>query len=313
MTTAPVHAIGIIGAGAVGQTVATALCTTGLTERLLIASRTKEQAQALVADIDDLREATGSRLVPHTATVTDMHACQAIVIAVRAAFTNTARTDVRLAGASANAPVIMRLAHQLRGYTDTVVLVTNPIDLMTRLFAETSGCPRAYGIGSNLDSARYRSILARRLSVPPAAVSGHVIGEHGDGAVICAHATTVHGRSVPLPLQQTREELHARAPQISAEIGRTRSGPAGAALSALRKALALDDGLEELSAPYDGVHLGLPLHFEAGQPTVQLPTLNATERRQLTAAHDKLRTAYQDLTTHLGISVPGSTAPGRTP
>ncbi|MGW1950477.1 lactate/malate family dehydrogenase [Streptomyces sp. NPDC001940] len=313
MTSAPLDAIGLVGAGAVGQGVATALCTAGLSERLLITSRTDDQALALVADIDDLSEATSAPTRPQASTTTGMHACRAVVIAARASFTNTARTDIRMAGAAANAPVIIRLAHQLRGYTGTVLVVTNPVDLMTRLFAETSGCPRVYGIGSNLDSARYRRTLARHLSVPPAAIRGHVIGEHGDGAVICASTTTVNGQRVPLPVQQARDELRARALRISAGIGRTRCGPAGAVLSALRKALALDDGLEELSAPCDGGYLGLPLRFTLGQPTVCLPVLSSAEQQQFTAAHHKLHAAYQDLTTQLGTTVPSLTASERTP
>ncbi|MGP3777027.1 lactate/malate family dehydrogenase (plasmid) [Streptomyces sp. SDT5-1] len=304
MTNAPVNAIGLIGAGAVGQTVAAALCTAGLSDRLLITSRTDTQARALVADIDDLREATASPTYAQATAPIGLHSCRAVVIAARAAFTNTARSDIRMAGATANAPVIVRLAHQLRGYTGTVLMVTNPVDVMTRLFAETSGIPNVYGIGSNLDSARYRSLLARHFAVPATAIRGHVIGEHGDGAVICASTTIVNGQSVPLPLQQARDELRSRASRINSGIGRTRSGPAGAVLSALRKVLALEDGIEELSTPYKGVHLGLPLHFTRGRPTVHLPALNHAEQRQLDAAHHKLRAAHHNLTAHLGANAP---------
>lgn len=296
MTRAPgVDTVGIIGAGAVGQAVATALCTAGLCRRLLIASRTEEQAAALAADVDDMRQTTASPLHPTAGRVADLVDCQAVVIAVRASFTNTRRTDVRMAGAVANAPAVGHLAAALRGYPGTVLVVTNPVDVMSRLFAELSGCERVFGIGSNLDSARYRAALARHLHVPDAAVAGHVVGEHGDAAVVCASATTVHGQRVPLPLQQLRDELTGRAGRISAGIGRTRSGPAGAVLSALRKTLAVDDGIEELSAPYRGGWLGIPLRFTQGRPVACLPTLDAAEQRQFTTADTKLRTAYQAL------------------
>ncbi|MFE9258586.1 lactate dehydrogenase [Streptomyces sp. NPDC006879] len=296
MNTPPtVDAIGVIGSGAVGQAVATTLCTTALCRRLLITARTPQQAAALAADIDDMRQATGSPLRAHAGAVADLHTCQAVVIAVRTAFTNTHRSDVRMAGAAANAPVISQLAAAFHGYQGTVLIVTNPVDLMTRLFAEVSGCPRVFGIGSNLDSSRYRAALARHLRVPDAAVAGHVIGEHGDAAVLCASATTVNGQKVPLPLQQLRDELADRAGRISAGIGRTRSGPAGSVLSALRKTLAVQDGIEELSAAHEGGWLGIPLRFTRGCPVACLPALDAAEQRQLTAADTKLRTAYQAL------------------
>ncbi|MEV5989675.1 lactate dehydrogenase, partial [Streptomyces sp. NPDC052051] len=72
-----------------------------------------------------------------------------------------------------------------------------------------------YGISSNLDSARYRLTLARLLSVPPTAVDGHAIGEHGDHAVVCAPTTTVNGRPASVPLAEVRAELRARPGRIS--------------------------------------------------------------------------------------------------
>lgn len=299
MTQPALHSIGLIGAGAVGQSVATALCTSQLSERLLIGSRTREQARALAADIEDLRETTRAATRPQATTVTAMHACQAIVIAARAAFTNTARTDVRMAGAAANTPVILRLAHQLRGYQGTILVVTNPVDLMTRLLADTSGCTRVYGIGSNLDSARYRSTVARHLAVDPAAVHGHVIGEHGDGAVICASTTTVHGHPANLPLDLARAELTGRSGRISSGIGRTRCGPAGAVLTALRKSTGTTDGTEELSTPDpNGVYLGQPVSFTSGRPTVRMPALDTAEQEQWNHTRDKLHAAYLNLTDH---------------
>ncbi|MFI0192108.1 NAD(P)-binding domain-containing protein [Streptomyces sp. NPDC017082] len=295
--TPAVGAIGVIGAGAVGQTVAATLVASGLPGRLLVASRLLDQARALVADLDDMRQATGSPVYPEACQAAGLADCAAVVVAARAAFTNTQATDVRMGGAAANAPAVVTLATALRGYPGTVLVVTNPVDLMSRLFAEISGCRRVYGIGSNLDSARYRLTLGRLLDVPPAAVHGHVIGEHGDQAVVCASTTTVNGSPAPVPLAEVRAELRTRPGRISHGVGRTRSGPAGAVLSALRKVLALDDGTEELSARHGADWLGIPLQFTSGQPVACLPDLDADEQAQLSAASTKLRAAYQALRT----------------
>jgi L-lactate dehydrogenase len=291
----PVGSVGVIGAGAVGQTVAATLVASGICHRLLVASHTVEQAAALAADLDDMRQSVGSPVQPLARRVADLVGCHAVVVAVRAAFTNTCSADVRMGGAAANAPVIRALAAALRGYQGAVLVVTNPVDLMTRLFAEASGCPRVYGIGSNLDSARYRLTLAHLLDVPATAVRGHVIGEHGDGAVVCASSTTVNGSPAAVPLAEVRAELRTRPSRISAGVGRTRSGPAGAVLSTLRKALGLVDGTEELTAEHRGDWLGIPLRFTAGQPVACLPALDADEDAQLAAAATKLRSAYQAL------------------
>jgi L-lactate dehydrogenase len=290
-----VESIGVVGAGAVGQAVATALTCCGISRRLLVASRSLDQAAALAADLDDMRQAAGRPTRPVAATTAELAQAAAVVIAVRASFTNHHTADVRMGGAAANAPLIRTLGQALTGYTGTVLVVTNPVDLMVRLFAESSGCRRVYGIGSNLDSARYRLTLARLLGAAPNEVAGHVIGEHGEAAVVCASATTVGGRPVPVPLAEVRAELRSRPGRISAGVGRTRCGPAGAVLSTVRKALGLADGVEELSAAHRGDWLGIPLRFTAGRPVACLPDLNRDEQAQLAAAATKLRTAYQAL------------------
>ncbi|MFZ4160406.1 lactate/malate family dehydrogenase [Streptomyces griseoincarnatus] len=285
--------VGVIGAGAVGQAVGGALVAYGPCGRLLVASRTPGQAAALVDDLDDMRTALGSPVRPAVADVGRMRReADAVVIAVRAAFTNTRSSDVRMGGAQANAPAVRGLGAHLAGYRGTVLVVTNPVDLLARLFAEESGCRRVFGIGSSLDSARYRHSLARLLDVPVDAVAGHVIGEHGDGAVVCASSTTVNGQPVPVPRQQVRDELRARPGRINAGIGRTRCGPAGAVVSALRLALGVEDGTTELSVAHGDVWLGIPVRFTRGEPLPSVPPLDAVEARQLEAACSKLRAAY---------------------
>ncbi|MFE1960888.1 lactate dehydrogenase [Streptomyces sp. NPDC059479] len=291
--------VGIVGAGAVGQAVATTLMTSALPERLLLASRTAGQAAALAADLDDMRQAAGSPVRAQTCAIANLSACAAVVIALRASFANTRQADVRMGGLRANAPVVRAVAGALRGFHGTVLVVTNPVDLMTRLFAEVSGCRRVFGIGSNLDTARYRLALATSLDVPAGAVQGHVIGEHGDGAVVCASATTVNGLPVTVPLQHIRDELRTRPGLISAGVGRTRAGPAGAVLSTLRKALGVTDGVEELSVAYGESWLGIPVRFRSGEPVPSLPGLDADEQRQLTATALRLRDAYAALPTSL--------------
>lgn len=297
---APVRTVGLVGAGAVGQSVVAALVTAGFAHDLLIASRTIEQAAALAGDAEDLRNtiASPTRLSPVTAA--GLHVCDAVVVAVRADFTNVHATDVRMGGLLANVAPVIDVAGALRGFDGVVLVVTNPVDLMTRLLAEVSGCTRVYGIGSNLDTARYRQLVAEHARVPVAAVDGHVIGEHGDAAVICASATTVHGRPYqPHSSHGIRQTLRQRPSLIAAGTGRVRAGPAGAVLSALAKTLGLADGPENLSVPrVDGGH-GMPLRFTAGRPKVVMPSMTADETAQLAAADSKLRAAYQHITQHL--------------
>ncbi|MFG2722804.1 NAD(P)-binding domain-containing protein [Streptomyces sp. NPDC048416] len=287
--------VGIVGAGAVGQAVATGLVAAGLPGRLVVVARKAVQVQGLTADLQDLALTAGVSSRVDAGEVADLHGCDAVVIALRTDFTNTAARDIRRGGAAANAPALAALARELRGYGGTVLVVTNPVDLMARLFADVSGCSRVFGIGSNLDSARYRLLLARYARVSPDLVHGHVIGEHGDRAVVCASTTTVGGGAFEVPVRSLVAHLQRRPALIRDGIGRTRCGPAGAVLSTLRKALGLADGVEELSVPYAGVFLGIPLRFTAGTPQGCLPPLTLSERRCLDAAASSLRDAYTQL------------------
>ncbi|WP_328967522.1 lactate/malate family dehydrogenase [Streptomyces sp. NBC_00239] len=290
--------VGVIGAGAVGQTVAALLVAAGWCEGVLIASGSDRSAAALVTDLQDMAQIVGSPVRAQTAQPADMRGCAAVVVAPRAKFTNTATADVRMAGLEANAPLIAALARSLTGYEGTAVVVTNPVDPLTWLFARASGAARVYGVGSATDTARYRLALAAELAVPVGSVSGHVIGEHGDAAVLCTSTTRVDGHHVRVPVRAVRAELGARPRRINAGIGRGRCGPAGAVLHALTHALGLKDGPVELSVDHDGAQLGLPVHFTAGRPAVRLPRLDPAERRLLAAADHKIHLACKTISHH---------------
>ncbi|MEV7116339.1 lactate/malate family dehydrogenase [Streptomyces anulatus] len=287
--------VGVVGAGAVGQTLAAGLVSVALSARLVVVSRRTEQVRGLVADLEDMALSVRSSTQVEAGEVADLRGCDAVVVALRTDFTNSAVQDIRRGGATANAGALGALARELRGYEGSVLVVTNPVDLMARRFAEVSGCARVYGIGSNLDSARYRLLLARYARVAPDRVSGHVIGEHGDQAVPCLSSTTVDGLPVEGRARAVVEGLQERPALIRAGIGRTRCGPAGAVLSTLRKTLGLVDGVEELSVPYGDVWLGIPIAFTGGVPAPCCPPLTRYERLALDSAASSLRDAYTQL------------------
>jgi malate dehydrogenase len=101
----------------------------------------------------------------------------------------------------------------------TVIVVTNPLDVMTYLAWKVSGLPahRVMGMAGVLDSARFQRFIAWELGVPPQDVSAMVLGGHGDLMVPLPGYTTVSG--IPVT------ELIA-APRLEQLIERTRNGGA---------------------------------------------------------------------------------------
>ncbi|WP_246430321.1 NAD(P)-binding domain-containing protein [Streptomyces rectiverticillatus] len=125
MTATKAGAIGVIGAGAVGQSVGMLLAAGGWCESVRVVSRTGTSARALVTDLEDMCQVIGSSVrAVHAAGPGQLVSCEAVVVCPRAEFVNTNRTNVRMAGLNANAPVIAALARPLAHYQGLVVMVT---------------------------------------------------------------------------------------------------------------------------------------------------------------------------------------------
>ncbi len=288
------HTVGVIGAGRVGRAVTAAIVNAGMVSTVLVHSRRPVEAIALATDATDLAATQHlSTTITAVAHLRELLSCSVLVVCLWARFNNPAWS--RLAGSAPNAPLVAELARQLYDQHCPVVMVTNPVDLMTRLWSRHSYAP-VFGIGSNLDSARYRALVAQHANVDVATVIGSVLGEHGPGATLCAHATRVRGQPITLPWSRLREQLHARSPAIAAGLDRTQHGPAGAVLSTVRKLLGYADGHEELSvATSGGVWLGQRLRFAGGLHWPDPPELSIAEAHELRCTESRLAALYDHL------------------
>src|SRR5262249_50556986 len=82
----------------------------------------------------------------------------------------------------------------------SLVVVSNPVDVLTYLAVQRSGLAwqRVIGLGTQLDTARFRGYLGKGLSVPASQVDAMILGEHGDSMVPIWSSAAVAG----LPLDQ---------------------------------------------------------------------------------------------------------------
>ena len=85
-----------------------------------------------------------------------------------------------------NASVIKDIGTQLTAARGVIVMVSNPVDVLTHLMTEASGLPaeRVLGTGTMLDTARLRHTVGRSIEVDPHSIHAYVIGEHGDSEVV---------------------------------------------------------------------------------------------------------------------------------
>jgi len=123
--------------------------------------------------------------------------------------------------AAKNGKIIQSVTERVKTYAPECILlmVTNPVDVMTQLAWKVSGFPahRVVGMGGVLDSARYQLFLAEELGVAPREIEALVLGGHGDSMVPVGRRTTLKG--VPVG-QLVKPERH------QAIIERTRYGGA---------------------------------------------------------------------------------------
>ncbi len=100
-----------------------------------------------------------------------------------------------------------------------VIMVSNPLDIMSWVCRETTGFPRerVIGMAGVLDTARYRSFIALELDVSVADIQALVLGGHGDTMVPLVSSTSISGIPLTQLLSQDR---------IDALIERTRKGGA---------------------------------------------------------------------------------------
>jgi L-lactate dehydrogenase len=129
-----------------------------------------------------------------------------------------------------------------------LVVVSNPVDVLTYLAVQRLGLPwqRLIGLGTQLDTARFRSYLAHRLKVPATQVQAMILGEHGDSMVPIWSSATVAG----LPLDQwpgfspvMQREVFEETKTAGAQVIKLKGGSGFAVGLSIREvvhALALD-------------------------------------------------------------------------
>jgi L-lactate dehydrogenase len=129
-----------------------------------------------------------------------------------------------------------------------VVVVSNPVDVLTYLAAERMKLPasQVIGLGTQLDTLRFRSLIAERLDAPPTQVKAVILGEHGDSMVPIWSSATIGG----LPLEKypgwsinTANEVFSRTRSSGAEVIKKKGGAGfavGLAIKEVIEAIALD-------------------------------------------------------------------------
>jgi L-lactate dehydrogenase len=299
--------IGIIGTGWVGASVGISILHFGVASELLLADARPELAEGEAMDL-----AHGSSFYPaarvRAAELSEMRDADAVVIA---AGRGGGPAESRLELLQQNAAIVREISAGLAGIRGFIVVVTNPVDVLTLVATEASGLPprRVFGTGTMLDTARLRQVLGRELQIDPRSVHAQVVGEHGDSEVVLWSGARLGGRALRTLEGWTREreqtlaeEVRTAAYQIIRRKGATNHAIGLVTAALLRWALRGErrvltvSRVQEGALGLSGVALSLPTVVgRAGAEQVIEPELDASEREALEASAEILRGARRSV------------------
>lgn len=213
--------ITVIGAGQVGATTAHLLLLKGIAKELVLVDVVDGLAQGKGLDLLQAAAIEGQPAqVTGTTEFSAMAGSRLVIITAGLARKPGMSRDDLLA---ANAKIVGPIAEQIARLApeSLVLVVTNPLDVMTYLVLKETGFPRqrVLGMAGVLDSGRLRAFIAQRLRVPPAEVESMIVGSHGDQMVPVRASITASGRPITELLSaQELDALLARARDGGAEI-----------------------------------------------------------------------------------------------
>ncbi len=210
----------VVGAGNVGATLVQRIAETGLADVVMV-DVVEGVPQGKGLDLLEAGPVLGyDSLVTGTNNYDETSGSDVVVITAGLARKPGMSRDDLLA---ANVEIVKKVAHETgkRSPKAVIIVVTNPMDVMAYVAMKVTGFPRerVIGMGGVLDSARFRTFIARELGVSVENTHAFVLGGHGDSMVPLPRYSTVAGIPITeLMKKETIDKLVERTRNGGAEI-----------------------------------------------------------------------------------------------
>ena len=270
--------VSVVGAsGRVGRAAAFCLAEENLVNKLVLISREKSlnQIKGEALDMADALAAKDIKVsIISSCNLEDIKDSDIVVISAgipRTADMN--RVDV----AVPNARIIAHYSNLIatNAPESIILVITNPVDIMTYVAYKASGFPRnrVVGLGNHLDSLRLKNLVAKHFNVHVREVHTRIIGEHGDHMVPLLSSSSIGGILMKyydeyktFDLESIIEKVKGAGTYVIGKKGATEYGPAFAISNIIKSILRDEKKIPTLTTFLDGeiegvkdVCLGVPV------------------------------------------------------
>ncbi|KAJ1365552.1 L-lactate dehydrogenase A chain [Parelaphostrongylus tenuis] len=267
----------IVGVGQVGMACAYSILQQNIASELCLVDVVADKLKGEMMDLQHGVTFTGRCTVNAD---TDYAITAGSKICVITAGARQKEGESRLSLVQRNVEIFRGIVKKLVQYSpDTILLVvSNPVDVLTYVTWKLSGLPRerVIGSGTNLDSSRFRFLLSEKLKIAPSSCHGWIIGEHGDSSVAVWSGVNVAGVSLPAirgdsdgNFEKWKNEIHEKVVGSAYEviklkgytswaIGLSVAKIVQAVMNNFRNVFALSTNVKGLHGITDDVFLSLP-------------------------------------------------------
>lgn len=304
----------IIGCGFVGASCAFSLVESGLFSELVLLDANQKKAEGEAMDLSHGMPFARPMEIK-AGSYDDIADCGLIIITAGA---NQKPDETRLDLVHKNVSIMKSIIPEIkkRGCEGILLIVSNPVDILTYAALKLSGFPanRVFGSGTVLDTARLKYLLGQHLDVDSRSVHAFIIGEHGDSELAVWSSANVSGIDLDHfcelcgncnereTMQQLYEEVRDSAYQIIERKGATYYGIAMAVRRIAECILRNEHSILPVSSLIQG-HYGLD-HICMGVPCIVGSTgvekvldirLSEDEQNKLNASANALKQVLDTL------------------
>uniref|UniRef100_A0A915ILK5 L-lactate dehydrogenase n=1 Tax=Romanomermis culicivorax TaxID=13658 RepID=A0A915ILK5_ROMCU len=306
----------VVGVGQVGMACAYTMLVQHVASELCLVDVMKDKLQGELMDLQH-----GLAFIKNCTikASTDYEVTANSKICVVTAGARQREGESRLSLVQRNVDIFKGIIPNLVKYSPQCILliVSNPVDILTHVACKISGFPkeRVIGSGTNLDSARFRFLMSERLNVAPSSCHGWIIGEHGDSSVAVWSGANVAGVELrklnpkigrdddPEKWEDVHKDVVNSAYQIikykgytSWAIGLSVSHICHCILRDLRQVMAVSVNVKNLHGIEEDVYLSLPSVL-GGQGVTDIikQKLTDEEVRQLQKSSKSLHEVFSGL------------------